>query len=93
MRTLITHTTADGVIMAPYFKEQDDLPDALGDMLAEVGLTSLTKNMKDGSKITYNHWEYDCTLCGSYDHTDEDHPEKDDEDEADVEAEVEPDDD
>lgn len=69
MRTWRTISDDKGMLTHEYVKVKD-LPSTTADILAFQGLKKLTLEF-EGRTITYDHIEYDCEWCGSYDHKSE----------------------
>lgn len=64
--------------------DSKEVPSYHHDMLAAANLSSVIFNYKDGSRVEYAAWEYECVWCGSYDHQQESCPELEDHGDDDI---------
>lgn len=78
----MTVTNVDGTVAEAYVSAKS-VPMDLHDMLARVGLESMSMKTVEGLIVQYSHWEYDCGQCGSYDHNDDECPNDDSDEEVD----------
>ena len=79
MRTRWIRTARDGITARAGVRDlnKEPLSDSTMNVLAGADLVSLTIKHSDGSKIEYMAIEYECEVCGSYNHRFEACPELD----------------